>query len=58
MLMIQPMYEGATLLISGQASLEQTPDAVRKPVETPEALARIADSDSEGWSARPYRRWA
>ena len=45
MLRIQPMYEGATLLISGQMSLEQLPDSSHKPAETPEALARIGDSE-------------
>ncbi len=44
-LALQPIYEGATLLISGQVSLEQLPDGSRKPAETAEALARIAESE-------------
>ena len=44
-LYIRPVYEGSTLLIAGQAGLQQTPEGTRKPAETALALARIADSE-------------
>lgn len=45
-LYIRPVYEGSTLLIAGQAGLQQpAPEGVRKPAETAVALARVAESD-------------
>lgn len=45
-LYIQPVYEGSTLLIAGQAGLQQqAPEGVRKPAETAVALARVAESE-------------
>lgn len=45
-LYIQPVYEGATLLIAGQAGLQQqVPEGIRKPAETAVALARVAESE-------------
>ena len=40
-LSIQPVYEGATLLINSPASPE--PDGTKKPAETSAALARVAE---------------
>ena len=42
-LSIQPVYEGATLLIGSQTTPE--PDGTRKPAETSAALARVAESE-------------
>ena len=46
-LYIQPQYEGSTLLIAGQAGLQQqqAPEGIRKPAETAVALARVAESE-------------
>ena len=45
-LYIQPVYEGSTLLIAGQAGLQQqVPEGIRKPAETAVALARVAESE-------------
>ncbi len=44
-LSLQPVYEGSTLLMGGQLSLEKLPDPTRKPVETSSALSRIAESE-------------
>lgn len=44
-LSIQPVYEGATLLIGGQVNLEQLPDGSRKPVQSSTSLSRIAESE-------------
>ena len=43
-LAIRPMYEGATLLIGRQGSLEAAAD-LRRPVETTQALVQIAESE-------------
>jgi uncharacterized protein involved in exopolysaccharide biosynthesis len=45
MLSLQPMYEGSTILIGGQGGIAQAADGAAKPVETPVALTRIAESD-------------
>lgn len=45
LLAVQPLYEGATLLIGGQSGLEQLADGERRPTENPVALARIAESE-------------
>ena len=42
-LSIQPVYEGATLLIGSQTTPE--PDGTRKPAETSAALAHVAESE-------------
>jgi len=44
-LAIQPVYEGATLLIGSQSSPEPAADGSRKPAETSAALARVAESE-------------
>ena len=51
MLSLQPMYEGSTTLIGGQTGLEQSADGPAKPVQTPAALTRIAESDEVVTSA-------
>lgn len=50
-LSLQPVYEGSTLLISGQSGLESAADGARKPAETPAALTRIAESEEVVTSA-------
>ena len=44
-LAIQPTYEGSTMLIGGQGSLEPLPDGSRRQAETSASLARIAESE-------------
>lgn len=45
-LYIRPVYEGSTLLIAGQAGLQQpAPEGARRPADTAVALARVAESE-------------
>ncbi|HYF07078.1 MAG TPA: hypothetical protein VD970_05610 [Acetobacteraceae bacterium] len=44
-LALQPVFEGSTLLVSNQQTAEPAPSGVRQPVESPVALARIAESE-------------
>lgn len=45
-LYIRPVYEGSTLLIAGQAGLQQSaPEGARRPADTAVALARVAESE-------------
>ena len=44
-LAIQPVYEGATLLIGGQSNPELAADGTRRPAETSASLARVAESE-------------
>lgn len=44
-LTLQPIFEGTTLLISGQASLAITSPNARQVTESPQTLMRIAESD-------------
>lgn len=44
-LSIQPVYEGATLLIGGQSVAEPAADGIRKPAETSATRARVAESE-------------
>lgn len=44
-LALRPVYEGSTLLIGGQVSLEQLPDGTRRAPQTSTALSRIAESE-------------
>ncbi len=46
-LYIRPVYEGSTLLIAGQAGLQQqqVPEGARRPADTAVALARVAESE-------------
>ena len=45
LLAVQPLYEGATLLVGGQTGLEQVAEGERRPTENPIALSRIAESE-------------
>ncbi|MFT8246081.1 GumC family protein [Roseomonas sp. BN140053] len=45
MLSLQPRYEAATLLITGQGDLERRPGEARRTNETPASLTRIALSE-------------
>ena len=44
-LSIPPTYEGSTLLLNDQSSMQQLPDGSRKLPETTAALARVAESE-------------
>lgn len=44
-LLMEPVYEGSTLLIVGQTSLHQSADGTQRGAEFNASLARIAQSD-------------
>jgi hypothetical protein len=44
-LSLRPLYEGAALLVGGQASIEFNPNAPRQPADSPAVLVRIAESE-------------